>query len=204
MMAPLDPSRPGDVARYLADFGRLLARRAARAAAAEEEARRRGQFSGSQQATDWGQWVRDWLDDLRRIITGAQREGRRLGARDAIAEVRAERAFRAAAATARVPPVHAKRLSARGTPAALCNTRAEAMRRLLAAEDAALGLAARDAARRVTAAAARGDKATLAAAAAGDLDDAREAAEEWHKKHAPPDRPTARRRITNGLKGPRL
>lgn len=192
MIAPLDPSRPGDVARFLADFGRLLARRAARAAAAEEEARRRGQFPGGQLATDWGQWLRDWLADLRRIVTRAQREERRLGAREAIAEVKAERAPRATAR--RVPPVVARPPAER---------RAKAMRRLLAAEDAAPDLATRNAARRVTAAAASGDGATLAAAAASDLEGARKAAEAWHRERERQTRPAARHRAPAGPTGPR-
>jgi hypothetical protein len=198
-ISPLDPSRPGDVARFLADFARLLARRAARAAAAEEEARRRGQLPSGQYGVDWIQW---WLADLRRATIRAQREGRHLGARDAIAEVRAERSARAPAATYPVSPMVTGR-PAPETPAAAPSARAAAMGRLLAAEEAAPNPAALDAARRVTAAAARGDEATLAAAAAGDLDGAREAAEDWHRKQAQAGQPTARRRIVEGPKGPR-
>lgn len=194
MIAPLDPSRPGDVARFLADFGRLLARRATRAAAAEEEARRRGQFPGGQQATDWGQWLRDWLADLRRIVTRAQREERRLGAREAVAEVKAERAAGAPSTTRRRAMPVAGRPSVQDTPLPPRGIRAEAMRRLLAAEDVAPDPAARDAARRVTAAAAWSDEATLAAAAAGDLEGAREAAKAWHREQEQQARPVARRR----------
>lgn len=88
-IAPLDPSKPDDVARFLRDFARVMQRRAAKAAANEKKG---GGAHGGQQDT---KWIEEWLADLRRTAEQAQRDGRALSARDAYEQARASRAARA-------------------------------------------------------------------------------------------------------------